>query len=347
MKNVWLSIILPVYNVEQYIDNCLNSILKQDCEGIEIILVDDGTPDNAGKICDEYKKKYDFIKVLHKANKGSYQARADGIKLAEGEYLWFVDSDDWLMDNSISKMKGLIRESNNSDMLIFGFCYNGDLDTAVASPLSIGQYKNSDIDVIKDKLIRSSTINSVWRKCIRRELAVGNSEIIDISNYSYGEDAYLSCCFIDKADSVYVSNDVLYAYRDNFSSMTHTYNAARFQQEKITIGKLEHFSVKWDVDNQLKLKDSISNRIIEEWLGDLRILLESGIEKNKENQLINELLKDDYFLNALKENNTGFDSWWENWFYRVLKKNPNDRSFINRYKRIVGLKRLFKKSKKL
>lgn len=338
MDKIWLSIILPVYNVEKYIGNCLDSILMQNCNGVEIILVDDGSPDGAGKICDDYKARYENMLVLHKPNEGLYQARVDGIKLASGEYLWFVDSDDWLLEDSISKLRKLIEGSNHADMQIFSFCCNGDINNVSDVPLKEGEYREQNINKIKETLIKNSSINSVWRKCIKRELAVNNPEIVDIANYLFGEDAYLSCCFLDRVESVYVSNEVLYAYRDNSTSMTHIYNKTRYQQEKITIGKLEHFAEKWDVDGRLGFRDYISHQIVTEWLDNLRILLMAEMDEVERKQLLEDLLGDHYFLGALQVKDETFDVWWKKWFYRCLKKNPKDRRFVKKYQMLMKIK---------
>ena len=96
MSKPLLSIIVPVYNVEKYIERCIKSILNQSFTNFELILVDDGSPDNCGKICDEYKKKDSRIKVIHKKNGGLSDARNAGIERAKGEYIAFVDSDDFI-----------------------------------------------------------------------------------------------------------------------------------------------------------------------------------------------------------------------------------------------------------
>ena len=94
MSKPLLSIIVPVYNVEKYIERCIKSILNQSFTNFELILVDDGSPDNCGKICDEYKKKDSRIKVIHKKNGGLSDARNAGLNIATGKYIGFVDSDD-------------------------------------------------------------------------------------------------------------------------------------------------------------------------------------------------------------------------------------------------------------
>ena len=90
-----ISLIIPVYNVEKYLKNCVDSVIKQNYEDMEIILVDDGSKDNSPRICDEYSEKYDFINVIHQKNGGASVARNTGIDAATGKYLMFIDSDDW------------------------------------------------------------------------------------------------------------------------------------------------------------------------------------------------------------------------------------------------------------
>lgn len=110
--NKLVSIIVPIYNVENYIHKCLDSIINQTYKNIEIILVDDGSPDNCGKICDEYASKDERIKVIHKENEGLSAARNDGMDICIGEYVTFVDSDDYI---SYSFCKDLMNAINEND----------------------------------------------------------------------------------------------------------------------------------------------------------------------------------------------------------------------------------------
>lgn len=102
--NEKISIIIPVYKVEAYLHKCLDSILCQTWKNLEIILVDDGSPDQCGAICDNYAKKDSRIRVLHKRNAGVARARNDGLDLATGEYISFIDSDDWIAENTYEQL---------------------------------------------------------------------------------------------------------------------------------------------------------------------------------------------------------------------------------------------------
>ena len=117
-----ISIIVPIYKVEKYLRRCIESLIHQDYPDIEIILVDDGSPDNCGTICDEYAQKDTRIKVIHQQNGGLSSARNTGIDVAQGDYLMFVDSDDWVEPNYCSTAINKAVE-NKCDIVVFGY-YN-------------------------------------------------------------------------------------------------------------------------------------------------------------------------------------------------------------------------------
>ena len=112
-----ISIIVPVYNVEKYIDKCIKSILEQTYKNLQIILIDDGSQDKSGQICDEYELQDNRIEVIHKKNGGLSDARNLGIKKARGEYIGFVDSDDYISKNMYEDMYKIIQEKD-SDVCI-------------------------------------------------------------------------------------------------------------------------------------------------------------------------------------------------------------------------------------
>lgn len=115
-----LSVIIPIYNVENCLSQCVDSVISQNLDSIEIILVDDGSPDNCPQICDEYKNKYDNIKVIHKSNGGLSSARNAGIRAATGQYIIFMDSDDWWNPNvSVKKMLAEVTENPDVQMFLF------------------------------------------------------------------------------------------------------------------------------------------------------------------------------------------------------------------------------------
>ena len=115
-----ISAIVPVYNVEKYLYRCVDSILKQTYENFELILIDDGSPDNCSQMCDELSEKDSRIKVIHQENQGLSAARNSGIKIAKGNYLTFIDSDDWISNTMFEDLINLIKEKN-ADISICNF----------------------------------------------------------------------------------------------------------------------------------------------------------------------------------------------------------------------------------
>ena len=115
-----LSVIIPIYNVEKYLHQCVDSVLHQNLNDLEIVLVNDGSPDNCPQICNEYAEKYPFIKALHKKNGGLSDARNEGLKDASGDYVIFLDSDDWWNPNvSVTDMLSYVKNNPSTDMFLF------------------------------------------------------------------------------------------------------------------------------------------------------------------------------------------------------------------------------------
>ena len=111
MNEPLISIIVPVYNVEKYLGKCIESLIDQTYPNIEIVLVDDGSRDDSGRLCDDYQMQYSFIKVVHKENGGLSQTRNVGLKLAKGVFIGFVDSDDWIEPNMYAILISVLIET--------------------------------------------------------------------------------------------------------------------------------------------------------------------------------------------------------------------------------------------
>ena len=125
-----ISIIVPVYNVEKYLPRCVDSILNQTFTNFELILVNDGSTDRSGIICDQYKKRDNRIKVIHKTNEGVSKARNIGISEAKGRYIEFIDSDDWIERSLLEDTLKQIR-IDNSDIIFFGLLYEDEDDNLI------------------------------------------------------------------------------------------------------------------------------------------------------------------------------------------------------------------------
>lgn len=173
------SIIIPVYNVEKYLNQCVDSVLEQDFTDYEIILVDDGSTDNSPTICDKYAEKYTQIKVIHKTNGGLSDARNFGIKEAQGDYLIFLDSDDfWNGRNILSELHNIIVE-RNPDMIIHELSSFYDLGKIVPRKFKNKDIQNFSFDFKRDlkKLVDNDVYYATACNKIIRTSIVKKNEI--------------------------------------------------------------------------------------------------------------------------------------------------------------------------
>lgn len=144
--NPLISVIVPVYNVEKYLNRCIDSILNQTLKQIEIILVDDGSTDNSPIICDEYCERYENIKAIHKENNRVAAARNDGIKIATGKYIALVDSDDWIDPNMLEEMYNKAEEFH-TDITMCDFRKVGvESEYTISQPIREGYYDRNMIE---------------------------------------------------------------------------------------------------------------------------------------------------------------------------------------------------------
>jgi glycosyltransferase involved in cell wall biosynthesis len=217
-----LSIIIPVYNTQKYIGQCLDSILNQSYKDLEVILVNDGSTDNSGKICDELSKKHKRIRVIHKENGGASDARNIGVKEAKGDYIVFVDSDDyWDGKNVIFDIVEHLCESS-ADILNFGYKKYFENKDQFESASIIGD-RNMVVNKEKPRafsyLVKSNLyISSPCAKVIKRSLILNNK--ISFEKGATSEDVEWSAKLAIFANSFDYYNKSFYVYRQRAGSMT-------------------------------------------------------------------------------------------------------------------------------
>ena len=216
-KNI-LSIIIPIYNVAEYLKQCLDSVYSQVRDDYQVILVDDGSTDNSGAICDEYKLKYPQTIVIHKENGGLSDARNAGIKVATGEYIYFVDSDDWLAPNAISTLLDYAIE-NKCDVVQGGlfYAYNDCLlyDNSKKTPFVLNRNQAMK-ELIKNDYIK----NFAWGKIYKTEIVKKHLFIKGV----YFEDSYWQHHIIHEVNNYVVIPTPLYYYRQRNESISGTFS---------------------------------------------------------------------------------------------------------------------------
>lgn len=234
-NKILVSVIVPIYNAEETLDECIRSIIAQSNEGIELILVDDGSTDSSGNICEEYCKKYSFIKTIHISNSGIFQARKEGVKAAEGEYVTFVDSDDWIEEGAFNFAINTIKSNPEIDMISYAYRYNNDDEIEInryKEGIYVGEeiYKIISRGMMFDSIIGERRLNpSLCTKYIRREIY--NVVTRDINeNISLGEDALVTYSIMCRVKKIGIYNIPFYHYRVNPKSCTHIYPFERIEQ---------------------------------------------------------------------------------------------------------------------
>ena len=214
-----VSIIIPVYHVEKFLDKCVASVVSQTYTNLEIILIDDGSPDNCPAICDAWKLRDPRIKVIHQQNGGLSVARNEGLKLATGEFIGFVDSDDWIEPNMYETLLSALLETE-ADIAISGFeGFTEDSKTIVYSKIkSIEKKVYSAEETLKRLLLLKGFIrNFVWNKLYRRTVL----ENIVFPKGKLFEDNLWSAQIIGNAKTVVCTNQILYHYFIRPDSLSH------------------------------------------------------------------------------------------------------------------------------
>lgn len=209
-----ISIIVPVYKVEQYLPKCIDSILSQTYEDWELLLIDDGSPDNSGNICDEYAKMDERIRVFHKENAGVSCARNLGLDNAKGEFVMFVDSDDWISTDCLQVCVDEI-EVDNLDALQFGFF-------SVTDSSENSRVKTSTIPLSGEEYIQNNSFNvCVWGGLYKRDIIEENKIRFPI-DLKLAEDQIFVLSFIKKAVRIKYLDRAMYYYLQRSVSAVHT-----------------------------------------------------------------------------------------------------------------------------
>ena len=240
-KNELISIIVPVYNVEEYLERCVESIINQTYQNIEIILVDDGSKDNSGKICDKLKERDIRIKVIHKENGGLSDARNAGLKIANGKYIGFVDSDDYIEKDMFETLYNLNKKYNSEISIVsFNELYNGKI-IGVRNSKKIEELNK--INAIKELLIDTKIQSYAWNKLFKREL-FNNIEFPTNKNF---EDIATTLLLFEKANKVVLYEEPKYNYvrRDNSIVGIKSYKTYKDYLDVIT-SKYEYLDGKYE-----------------------------------------------------------------------------------------------------
>lgn len=241
------SIVVPVYNVEKHLAESMQSILQQNYSDYEVILVDDGSTDQSGSLCDLYAKENNNIKVIHKENNGQLMARIDGIKSAVGEYCLFLDADDLFVDDFFNILQNKIEQYDFPDMLIYSFFYEHENKVMEqAKLLWNGEklYTEKNKNELYECFLTGTLLNNVWTKVIKKEVLL--TGCIDYRKYSHlrcSEDRLHSMEMVTNSKRIIYMDTPLYRYRLYEGSVTRQYDYNSI--EKFNISSLYNIQLEY------------------------------------------------------------------------------------------------------
>lgn len=243
-----ISVIVPVYNIETYLRECLDSVVGQSYKNLEIILIDDGSTDSSGAICDEYARNDARVRVIHQSNHGLPYTRNVGMDAASGEWIAFPDADDWLEPDAYSKLVSVINgEAADADIIIYDICREFR-EESKRTGLGVpgGMIEGELLDacrvapfyklIYRGKVIRF-TIFAAWNKLYRREF-LRSKGLRFRPEVKKGEDLVFSADMLNDAQKIYYKDEVLYHHRIISSSWDNRYRPDMVEQVRLQLAAL-------------------------------------------------------------------------------------------------------------
>ena len=249
--NLKFSIIIPVYNIDKnYLSKCIDSIEQQDFHNYEIIIVNDGSNCETSNQLSLFANKYSNINLIEQQNKGVSAARNTGLKKAEGEWILFVDPDDWMEDNALSTLNKELDQDN--DMAIFSYSDIKNGDKKQKNIKDLKDISKTDLQLgLLDYRCRKieSFFGAVWNCAYKRELLINNNILFD-KELVKAEDTVFNLWAVESANNIKIVTECLYCYRFNEASLCHKFNPKANEFMPNAILKIKEFidSVdKWSI----------------------------------------------------------------------------------------------------
>lgn len=275
-----ISVIIPIYKVEKYIRSCIDSILVQTHKNFELILVNDGSPDKCGSICDDYKRRDNRVKVIHQQNQGVGMARNKGLEMACGKYVYFCDSDDYIKPK-LFEDNLVFAERYKVDMVLFG---NYEEDNGKLKPISYQKkFLSSQFEFRNEffKLFTEHNLHVLWNKFYKREIILQNN--IRFSDKKIGEDSSFNKQIYRNLNSVFINDQVYYYHITRKESAQNKFVENRFEMRYDETEELENLIKEWQKYDELK------SMIMKDWIKTFFI----GISNifNREESLSYEIIK--------------------------------------------------------
>lgn len=319
-----VSILIPVYNTQEYLEQCVMSVIKQSYKNLEVILVDDGSTDKSDVICDIFAEKDDRIRVIHKKHEGIVSARLEAAKLANGSYVMNIDSDDYIDSDMIGKLVEITNKTN-ADIICSGYIKekeNGSFKRA--NNIESGIYRNNKLNIIRNNLIFSGFFYQpgimpfISSKMIKKEIYLEFQSEVPLE-VTRGEDVAVMFPLLLEAKNIIINNNLThYHYRKNPSSICHRWDEKHFEKKEILYKYLdlritdlnqkrllEYYKLFGIICGMIKLKEYVSiplqarctylEREMQRFSIDKEILLDQKVLNSKYSKCVNSLRNRDFF----------------------------------------------------
>lgn len=318
MNQGLVSVVLPIYNVEKYLDRCMDSVVNQTYRNIEILLVDDGATDSCPDICEKWAKKDERVKVIHKQNAGLGMARNTGIDNATGEYIVFFDSDDYIELDTIEKCYNRA-VADKSEIVLFGHSLissSGKVKSQVVPYSNKYSYCGNEVKkiVLPNLLMQSANAPEIKNLWMSAWSCFYSYNLIKKAKWSFvserkiiSEDVYSLLQLFAHINSVSIIDESLYNYCENASSLTHVFREDRF--EKINTFYNETIKEAKRLGFDAKIISTIAYPYLANIIGMIKMVVNSDLSFNCKIDRLKEITANKTLLNAVDEiipNREGF-----------------------------------------
>lgn len=326
-----ISVIVPIYNIENYLDRCLRSLINQTYKNIEIILINDGSKDSSLKICEKYKKTDERIQIITQTNKGLSEARNTGIKYAQGDYISFVDGDDWLNRDCFENCIKFL--DNSVDILMFSYIreYGNKSVPTLVFENSYLEWKGKEIETgLIRRLIgpvgeelerpnRMEDLNPVWNKIYKSDI-LKEKKFVDTKIIGT-EDLWFNLTAFSEAQKIIFIKDFYYHYnKENGSSLTRKYNQNLFIGWKTLYSYIRLYINEQNLNRKI-YSDALNNRIIINLLALSRNVVISDLKYTQKMKELKNILNDALYQEVFQKFEFhSLSNKWKVFYYCCYKK---------------------------
>lgn len=293
------SVIVPVYNVENYLPRCIDSLLAQNYADLEILLIDNGSNDQSGQICENYAAQFSNITAYHIPNKGVGSARNFGLSKAKGEFICFVDADDYLVGNLFSDVESQL--DSQLDLLVFSY-YNSieknlsEIDRSAKILPTEGKKDKSDFIALFQELWLTDMMYTVWNKIYRKEFLEEHQIVFE--SYELGEDVRFNLSVYQHVNTVFLVKSAYYVYvSGRVDSAMGQYNPNRMNYQLEELGKVDQLMISWNSHDD-QFIDQIKARIL---MSNIQNISKQKMSLSKKRHYVEVLCRNQEMIALLKK----------------------------------------------